>query len=1420
MTSTWGAVKPFTDVVLVPTLSTRVRLIGTNFGLCPKVSMGSVFNQYIVGAGTSALCTAAGALTSPTGEPANTHTTLTFMSATGQGSGHDIDAVRGYTLVITSSGGSYTSALKFRYIDPQILTVTSEGTTRGNVPITLTGYNFGYAAAGMSVTIGTRACTSVVYTPGNSKAIQSLVCTLAEGSGGGFNVVFKSVPYACDASPSTCTATKTNAFSYSRPIFSGIYLGGSGTNNDSYAVDVENLVNVVSTGVAGAGQNVDPALIPSWLTLTTSDYADYASALATIPNRGKELLSNGLARFPATGGSLVTIEGDNFGVSAPNQHCLFIAWGGRDRTRTFACDSSYTFVGENEVPTLAILEWSHTRIMFIAPTGYGGREIIVNVNGIVPSNPPPMHYEEPNITTALDPALGNTDGFEPITVTGTNFGLAPLSSATSYLRSNLLSNYPTTLQDYLTKPVAPQAVLRVTFFRMCISNHLDADGNRPSIVARCGTVPSADFKHTTEHIRFLTAPGIGVNRAVTVEVWDVNSTSGVWFNYTSKVPALFSYYPPSIYAVTPKPVRMDTERSTYALQLQGVNLGNPPTSNATSDPWSPEELVVAVSIGGLTCDNADRFVSVIQSRTFVELRCSMKVDTVGYKNVSYTVAGQSNFNPATSQGAAFLACSPGYFGKTGEACATCPSGASCSGFDFTLIKPGTQSEIDGGTHTYPRPLKGYYNMNSSDAKTTDMYTYCPTKIADQYPGRDVCIVGCEPPEACLADNYCSLGYRSVAPYFRCQTCDVGFYKRNNECVRCPDSPYGLVIGFLLLVIFGACAAYVLNKKRINIGFIAIGVDWAQVIAIFAASKVAWPPVVKDLFHILSAFNLNIEIVAPECVVPDLQYKQKWGFIMALPVSLTVFFMLVTAVQVFYRSCIKGRKVTLANQGSSFMSMVLLLMYVLYIYVTRNILDVFNCQPREPDEGKYYLTAGSGEECYVPGGTQQILFPGAVAAAFFYIVGYPLLVAYIIYTNRFLAAEDQLIRAKGVGDDKLTNPRAYVLRKRFSRVYYQFKPTFVFWVLAILLRKFCLAATYILFNRNASFQLAAALLVIFVAYAAQMKYAPYMGPGDYENVLKDYQARAATGEDRVATELWNKLRVIEARGRKKVRRNLMKADGKVDGRAVLGLLQSWLFNYNTVEEILLFSAGVVAIMGIMYASLNTNSTTFNDARDSVTWVIVGAIILTIIYFFTVLFTEVYILYTEEARRRQMERRSVTKRGKDVDEGTKADKEAIASAGRAAGGEVNIGTVQSSFNPMFEGSQSTAGLREAVATQGTIPSVQLWTLFRQGYRDMQDELKRLQGQAAEIRVRQQKMEEAASLIESATGKKVDLGEISRPQQKRKVFGPTTTEGSPDNFGTSSPMMNSRRINTSQSARLLTTGGGNASPAVRSLAALKRK
>ena len=238
--------------------------------------------------------------------------------------------------------------------------------------------------------------------------------------------------------------------------------------------------------------------------------------------------------------------------------------------------------------------------------------------------------------------------------------------------------------------------------------------------------------------------------------------------------------------------------------------------------------------------------------------------------------------------------------------------------------------------------------------------------------------------------------------------------------------------------------------------------------------------------------------------------------------------------------------------------------------------------------------------------------------------------------------DQLLKAKGTGDDKLTNPVAYELRMTFGRSYFQFKPDYCFWILAIICRKFFIAITAVVFAKNSSFQMAACLMVMFLAYSAQMMFRPYMNAGEWDSVLRSHQDSSLTNATHARIRA--QIQSIETRGRKKVSKNLLNFEGKVDRSAVMGLLTGWLFNYNTIEQLMLFAAVVVCLMGIMYQS-NVSNSFYPGALDGVTAVVMIDIISAIIYYFTMLFSEMAIMYNEDANQKRLARAAKERKGDD-------------------------------------------------------------------------------------------------------------------------------------------------------------------------------
>ena len=218
---------------------------------------------------------------------------------------------------------------------------------------------------------------------------------------------------------------------------------------------------------------------------------------------------------------------------------------------------------------------------------------------------------------------------------------------------------------------------------------------------------------------------------------------------------------------------------------------------------------------------------------------------VGYHNVSLLVAGQWATVPQTDPGALLVGCATNYYGFPSETCLPCPAGAFCDGFSHFTPTPawvaayatalpaapayalyngpsfsgpaGTNVDPRGnGVHTYPRPLPGFYSLNGT------MAPLCPSPSA-----RLTCIVACLPAAACTGDNHCAEGYASTPPMYRCASCATGFYPASGTCIKCPDSPAALFIGFALIIVAGAAGGYALNAKGINIAYFSIALNFYQ-----------------------------------------------------------------------------------------------------------------------------------------------------------------------------------------------------------------------------------------------------------------------------------------------------------------------------------------------------------------------------------------------------------------------------------------------------------------------------------------------------------------------------------------------------------------------------------------------------------------
>merc|ERR1711871_1701142 len=316
-------------------------------------------------------------------------------------------------------------------------------------------------------------------------------------------------------------------------------------------------------------------------------------------------------------------------------------------------------------------------------------------------------------------------------------------------------------------------------------------------------------------------------------------------------------------------------------------------------------------------------------------------------------------------------------------------------------------------------------------------------------------------------------------------------------------------------------------------------------------------------------------------------------------------------------------------------------YLFYLYMARNVLDIFNCaaNPLTPD-GEPVLQAAlpTSIRCYKDMSHIRLI-PWAIMCGIICVAGYPIICACVLFMHRHSIKEDQVLRAKAIGETKTDNPQLSI-RQRYYRIYYYFTPQRHYWILVILARKFLIAFVGLVFMNSPSFQLSVALLVMFVSYVLQVRCRPYMGLEERIKIVKDraneekakmeemmsamkaavkMQKKDPTakksGSRRVSVSTNDMTTALVAglstpAGGKKLfgvkrqetrlpdsiagqasKRTLAKLQATMKGRsaenkdvrAMLKKSSGWFANLNTVEAILLSSGVLVNLSGIMFQS---------------------------------------------------------------------------------------------------------------------------------------------------------------------------------------------------------------------------------------------
>ncbi|KAH8092803.1 calcium ion binding protein [Aureococcus anophagefferens] len=712
---------------------------------------------------------------------------------------------------------------------------------------------------------------------------------------------------------------------------------------------------------------------------------------------------------------------------------------------------------------------------------------------------------------------------------------------------------------------------------------------------------SHDAGHSTHAlVKFVLPAGSGRDLDVVVEAGG-----------TASAAAAFAYDPPCVTSVYPNA----PDASGSVLNINGHNFGE--TDDAAGN--------VSIVIGGLECGPV-----VVGATTLpawqtdggnAYLYCATPRLTVGVKDVNITAAGQSVYY-AESEAMISFSCANDHYGQVADqvyveadgscheecveddarACAVVhlPDGnvKNCTVLtreDEYCLECPLGSMCDAWTTVYPiEPYaeSGYYRLDLGDAGSTTGPRVGANECAEGYT-QTKCSKCCDVSRSRNAD-----GSKNPECWNDAKTEEMLYYRAYGECVECPTSQAWLIA---LLVVGAAGAgglAYLLKKRRVEIAVLAIGVDYLQVLSVFAGTEIAWPRVLRDFYRNLAVINLDfLDIFPPECSLA-MSYEQSWLAVEFAPLILAAACYLVFLVVYTYQVCANAHnrremKKKLARLRGQLTSALLYGFYFVYLYIAENTLDVLNCARVENPDGarteEEYLMSDPSELCWTEGETQARLYPVAIGFIFVYIFGYPLLLFWLLKSKetRSLIYDDQLLRYmhKGGHEEGLSPYLATVAKTRakLGLLYYRFKPDMPYWIVVVVLRKMCLAITTIMFHSSASFQLATLLLILFSSLVLQMRHLPYSA--------------------------------------RKARTKIINFDGYKAHPKVTNVSAKFVFEYNTVEGLLLSCSVLICLFGVMLDSDYLEDGKHKSVREAITILTLFIISVSLAYFGAVIWHEI-------------------------------------------------------------------------------------------------------------------------------------------------------------------------------------------------------
>ena len=257
-----------------------------------------------------------------------------------------------------------------------------------------------------------------------------------------------------------------------------------------------------------------------------------------------------------------------------------------------------------------------------------------------------------------------------------------------------------------------------------------------------------------------------------------------------------------------------------------------------------------------------------------------------------------------------------------------------------------------------------------------------------------------------------------------------------------------------------------------------------------------------------------------CSVP-ISFFHKWLLVQLSPLLLSGGILLVysvIALSWWLRNRSKDARTVrsaLARYVDLIVGAVMTVFFYFFFALVRGGVELFDCTPDA--DGRTVLQTQPNVECWRP--AHYSLVPWGIGSLVVYGVGVPAAFAWVLWRHRGAMERDVTLWAAGKGDSDATNAD-YGVRRRYGRLYLDYKSRYFYWKLVLLARKAALVFVTIMFSNNPMFQSSCALSVIIVAYSVHTSASPFLGvPGSSGTAAQPALPRPRIAQTASSRALW-------------------------------------------------------------------------------------------------------------------------------------------------------------------------------------------------------------------------------------------------------------------------------------------------------------